>query len=119
MEPSFVGQTYHKNALRAWSAPGQVTDVPKVTTNATTQISDRYLIDASYFGIKNISVGYNFPKKWMDRLQLNSIRIYLSADSPWLFTNLKGMNPQASFTGNTSYSYAPNRTFSLGVDLSF
>ena len=32
---------------------------------------------------------------------------------------LKGMNPQSSFTGSTSYSYTPNRTFSIGLDLSF
>ena len=119
MEPAFVGQTYHRNVLRAWTGAGQVTDVPKVTTNATTQISDRFLIDASYFGVKNISIGYNFPEKWMEKLRMNSMRIYLTADSPWLFTHLKGMNPQSSFTGSTSYSYTPNRTFSIGLDLSF
>ena len=119
MEPSFVGQTYHRNVLRAWTSPGQFTDVPKVTTNATTQISDRFLINASYFGIKNISVGYTFPEKWMEKLKMNSLRVYFTADSPWLFTCLKGMNPQESFTGSTGYSYTPNRTFSIGVDLSF
>lgn len=119
MEPAFVGQTYHKNVLRAWTGAGQVTDVPKVTTNATTQISDRFLINASYFGIKNLSLGYNFPKKWMEKAKLNSLRVYLTADSPWLFTHLKGMNPQANFSGSTNYSYTPNRTFSIGIDLSF
>lgn len=119
MEPAFVGQTYHKNIQRAWTSPGEITDVPKVTTNATTQISDRFLINASYFGIKNMSVGYSFPGKWMDKIKMNSLRVYFSADSPWLFTHLKGMNPQASFSGDTSYSYTPNRTFSIGIDLNF
>ena len=119
MEPSFVGQTYHRNALRTWTAPGQRTDVPRTTTTASTQITDRYLIDASYFAVKNISLGYSLPKQLLGKVGIESLRIYLAADSPWIFTHLKGMNPQASFTGSTSYSYTPNRTFTLGVDLKF
>lgn len=119
MEPSFIGQTYHRNALRGWSAAGQVTDVPRITTTSTTQITDRFLIDASYFAVKNISLGYSFPKRLADRLKLESLRIYVSADSPWIFTHLKGMNPQANFSGSTTYTYTPNRTVSVGVDLNF
>ena len=119
MEPSFVGQTYHRNALRTWTAPGQRTDVPRTTTTASTQITDRYLVDASYFAVKNISLGYSLPKGVLGKVGIESLRVYLSADSPWIFTHLKGMNPQASFTGSTSYSYTPNRTFTLGVDLKF
>ena len=119
MEPSFVGQTYHRNALRTWTAPGQRTDVPRTTTTASTQITDRYLIDASYFAVKNISLGYSLPKQLLGKVGIESLRVYLAADSPWIFTHLKGMNPQASFTGSTSYSYTPNRTFTLGVDLKF
>jgi TonB-linked SusC/RagA family outer membrane protein len=119
MEPSFVGQTYHRNALRAWTTPGQVTDVPRTTTTTTTQITDRYLIDASYFAVKSVSLGYTLPRQLLSKVGIESLRIYLSADSPWIFTHLKGMNPQASFSGSTSYSYTPNRTFSLGVDFKF
>lgn len=119
MEPSFVGQTYHRNALRSWSSPGEKTDVPRVTTSTVSQITDRFLIDASYFAIKNISLGYSLPSKLLHKAKIDAVRFYLSADSPWIFTHLKGMNPQTSFTGSTSYSYTPNRTFSLGVDLKF
>lgn len=119
MEPSFVGQTYHRNALRSWSSPGEKTDVPRVTTSTVSQITDLFLIDASYFAIKNISLGYSLPSKLLHKAKIDAVRFYLSADSPWIFTHLKGMNPQTSFTGSTSYSYTPNRTFSLGVDLKF
>ena len=69
--------------------------------------------------IKNIALGYTLPESLTSRAKLGSVRLYLAADSPWLFTHLKGMNPQASFSGSTSYSYTPNRTFSIGVDLKF
>ena len=44
MEPSFIGQAYHKNVLRSWSAAGELTDVPKALTTLTTLSSDRFLV---------------------------------------------------------------------------
>lgn len=119
MEPSYIGQTYHVNALRSWKTPGQITDVPRTTTTTTTVASDRFLIDASYFAVKNISLGYTMPEALTSRAKIQNVRFYIATDSPWIFTHLKGMNPQASFSGSTSYSYTPNRTFSLGVDFKF
>jgi hypothetical protein len=119
MEPTFVGQAYHRNALRGWTTPGEITDVPKVTTTLTTLASDRFLVDASYFAFKNISLGYRLPASVLKKAGIEGLRIYVSADSPWIFTHLQGMNPQASFSGSTSYSYTPNRTLTLGVDLKF
>lgn len=117
MEPTYIGQTYHKNALRAWTAAGQVTDVPRISTNTTSLITDRFLVDASYFAIKSISLGYTFEK--LKKAGIESLRLSLMADSPWIFTNLKGMDPQASFSGSTSYTYTPNKSLSLGINLKF
>ena len=119
MEPSFIGQTYHRNALRSWRTQGEITDVPRATTSLSSQISDRFLVDASYFAIKNITLGYNLPSRLLAKAGIGALRVYLSADSPWIFTHLKGINPQANFSGSTSYSYTPNRTVTLGVDLKF
>lgn len=115
MEPSFVGQTYHRNALRSWTEVGQITDVPKITTNATTTANDRYMIDASYFALKNITLGYNLTPHIKHGVQ--NLRIYLSVDSPVVWTHLKGMNPQSSFSGTTGYTYTPTRSFTFGIDI--
>ena len=119
MEPSFVGQTYHRNALRSWAEPGDVTDVPRSMTTLTTLASDRFLVNASYFAVKNITAGYSLPSKLVKMAGLKSVRVFLACDSPWIFTHLKGMDPQASFTGTTSYTYTPNRTLNLGLDIAF
>lgn len=119
MEPSFVGQTYHVNSLRAWTEAGQITDVPKVTTTATTVINDRFLINASYFSVKSVSAGYTFKSTGLEKYHIRSLRLYASGDNLLMFSALKGLNPQSSFTGSTSYTYTPNRTVSLGVDIKF
>ena len=119
MEPSFVGQGYHVNALRAWTEPGQVTDVPRATATSTAIVSDRFLIDASYLSVKNLRLGYALPASVCAGMGISSARVFVSADNLCLLTHLKGMDPQASFSGSTSYSYTPNRIVSLGVDLKF
>lgn len=119
MEPSFIGQTYHKNAARSWSTPGQVTDVPRANSDLTTLSSDRFLVNASYLSVKNITVGYSFGTKVIKATGISSARVYLSAESPWIFTHMKGMDPQANFSGSTSYTYTPNRSLTFGIDLKF
>jgi TonB-linked SusC/RagA family outer membrane protein len=114
-----AGMTLHKNILRRWQKPGDITDVPRVELGATNQITDNFLIDASYVAIKNISFGYNIPKKVLSKIKIDNIRFSLTLDNFWLFSKLKGSDPQYDFTGGQDYSYAPIRTVSLGLDVKF
>ena len=118
MNTMYVGNTWNSHALRRWQQPGDITDVPRITIGGTAR-SDRFLIDASYFAIKNITLGYNLPQSWMRKAGMNNVRVFASFDNIALFSHLDGMDPQYSFDGNTDYSYAPNKTFSLGVEVNF
>ena len=55
----------------------------------------------------------------MQKAKLGSVRVFGSIDNLALFTHLQGMNPQYNFSGETSYSYSPNKTWSLGVEINF
>ena len=114
-----AGGSLHSHLLRRWQKPGDVTDVPRLVLGATNQTTDRSLIDASYMSIKNVSLGYNFPKSITSDLGLNQLRIFVTGDNLFLFSKLKGMDPQYNFAGSQNYSYVPVRTLSLGVDVKF
>ena len=118
---SYIGQAGHIDRLKAWKKPGDVTSIPKIEDHGSSLITltDDELFDASYFAIKNISVGYTIPAKVLQAAKIQSIRVSLSADNIKLFSALKGMDPQYNFTGGTGYSYTPTRTVSLGVDINF
>lgn len=116
MEPAFVGQTYHKNAIRSWKQAGDITDVPKILTTSVTTTNDRYLIDASYLSIKNLTFSYDLSDK-VSKAKISNLRVYLSVDNLYMFTHLKGMNPQATFSGSTSFSYVPTRSITCGIDI--
>ena len=111
--------TWNKNVLRRWQKPGDITDIPRVELNSTRTVTSNYLVDASYFAIKNITLGYTLPKAWMSKAGLSNVRVFASVDNLALFTHLDGMDPQYNFSGGTDYSYAPNKTWTVGLEVKF
>ena len=119
MNNMYYNNAWNEHALRRWQKPGDITDVPRIEIAGKNTTNDRFLVDASYFAIKNITLGYTLPKAWMQKAKLGSVRVFGSIDNLALFTHLQGMNPQYNFSGETSYSYSPNKTWSLGVEINF
>ena len=119
MDLWYLSSTWNKNMLRRWQKPGDVTDVPRVEIAGTILQSDRFLIDASYFAIKNITLAYALPMSWIGKLGMTGARIFGSVDNLALFTHLNGMDPQYDFSGGTDYGYSPNRTYTVGIELNF
>ncbi len=76
-------------------------------------------MDASYFAIKSIQLGYTLPVNWTGKAGIKSLRIFASGDNIALFSKIQGLNPQYNTTGGTSWAYTPTRTISLGVDINF
>lgn len=115
----YAGNNWHKNAKRRWQKPGDRTDVPMLEVAGTYATADNSLVDASYFAIKNITIGYTLPKSWLRKLDIESLRVYASFDNIAMFNHMNGMDPQYNFTGSVAYSYAPSRVIAFGLDLNF
>ncbi|EKE04565.1 MAG: hypothetical protein ACD_20C00049G0002 [uncultured bacterium] len=119
LDPLYQGNALSAHLSRAWQKPGDITDIPIPQLSANTQTSDRNLINASYFSIKNITLGYSLPSKWMKSIGIQNLRLSMVADNIALFSYLKGMNPQYNFSGGTDYVYTPTRSISMGLDITF
>ena len=119
MEVTYATDTWHKNSLRRWQQPGDVTDVPRIEIGGHYAANDRYLVDASYFAIKNITLGYTLPKQIVSKAGLQTVRVFGSVDNLALFTHLDGMDPQYNFSGGVNYAYSPNKTWSFGFEVKF
>ena len=52
------------------------------------------IADASYVKIKNITLGYTFPQKWMNKIRVKSLRLYCTVTNPFVFTDYKGFDPE-------------------------
>jgi TonB-linked SusC/RagA family outer membrane protein len=119
MNIMYNGDTWHKNKLRRWQKIGDVTDVSRAMHNPAYAANDNALIDASYFAIKNITLGYTLPQKLLRQAKINSVRVFATLDNFMLFSKLDGMDPQYNFAGSTYYVYTPSKTVSVGIDIHF
>ena len=76
--------------------------------------SDKYLSDASYLRIKNVTLSYTFPRQWMKKISLSSLKAFVSIENLATFTSLaKGIDPET-----LSWDYPAFRTVSFGINLS-
>lgn len=118
---SYVGNAAHVDRKKSWRQPGDIVSIPRIDIGGAFSLARTAdeLIDASYFAIKNITLGYSLPSKWMRQIGSQGIRVTLTADNLYVFTALKGMDPQYNFSGGTGFSYTPSRTISLGLDFKF
>lgn len=112
-----------------WEEKGDIATHPKAVLNgnkSANSISSRYLEDGSYFRIKNVTLGYDFPKKLIQKAHMTRCRVYLSADNLWTATKFSGMDPEITLTtsayelaGMYSTNYPVGQTFQAGVEISF
>ncbi len=114
------GTAVHKDALNSWSTPGQASNIPRLDVanygTYNTQ-SSRFLIDASYLTIRNISLGYTIPTSLVKKAGLQRIKVFASGENVYMFSKRKGLNPMESFNGTNSNVYVPNRYVSAGLNV--
>ncbi len=94
--------------------------------NDNDRISDRYIEDGTYLRIKNISLGYTFPKKVISKLKLDNLRLYCNIQNLVTFTGYSGYDPEigVSTMGPNVYGvdygrYPSPTTYSFGINMSF
>jgi len=116
--------------FQTWSLSSLSNSVPGLN-NYTAINSTRFLYDASYVRLRNLTIGYNHPKKFAEALNMEQIRFYLTLSNAWTWTRYPGWDPEVlrnvnpnSQQGNVSFSgpsfQTPQaRIVSLGVKLLF
>ncbi|HNN31039.1 MAG TPA: TonB-dependent receptor [Chitinophagaceae bacterium] len=113
-----AGTALHVDAKNRWQKPGDITNVPRLQ-NASGQetSSSRFLLDASYLSIKNVTLSYSLSNNVAKKIHLNGASFFVNVDNAYIFTAKKGSDPQQSFDGVTGAGYPPFRTFTLGATI--
>ena len=119
MNTTYTGDTWNRHALKRWQKPGDETNVPRVEIGASRTVTDDYLINASYFAIKNLTVGYNLPQSLVKKINIDNVRVFATFDNIAMFNHLDGMDPQYNFSGGIGYTYAPVKTIAFGLEINF
>ena len=114
---------WHKDIKNAWSESNTNTNIPRLSNGAddgANKASDRFLTSNSFLSLNNINLGYKFPKKWIEKIKLTNLHIWVAADNLAIATARKGYNPMMSMDGSSGYdSYTPLSTVMAGVKVQF
>ena len=111
------------------SNPDTKTPRPTIADpNDNDRLSDRYVEDGSYLRIKNITLGYNFPKSLLSRAKIDNIRVYCNIQNLYTFTKYTGYDPEVGASTQDSSGltfgvdngrYPSPMTCSFGVNITF
>lgn len=114
---------WHVDMRNAWTENNTQTDVPRLSNGAdqyTNATSTRFLTSNSYLSLSNIRLGYNFPKKLLEKAKIKKLELYVQGDNLAIATARKGYNPTVSSTGaSNSYQYTPLSTVMGGIKIIF
>ena len=115
--------------LNRWKNPGDITDMPVAMfgdPNKNTRISDRFIEDGSYLRLRNVTLSYHVPEKWITRFKITKLDLYVSGQNLWIFSNYSGYDPEVNRDGGSSTSqgidygtYPQYRTIIGGVKIDF
>ncbi|WP_437917965.1 SusC/RagA family TonB-linked outer membrane protein [Sphingobacterium sp. LRF_L2] len=115
-----------KNVLNRWQKEGDVTDVPRLTSvglNYTIDANSRYLEDASFLKLRQLSFGYKLPKPLLQKVGVSNARIYFLGSNLFLWSKYTG-DPESNVTSNAnaqgigSFGTPPQpKTFQFGVQV--
>lgn len=112
--------------LNRWNMEGQVTDIPRAShndVNGNSIFSERWIEDASYLRMKNITLSYSFDKKFLNFFRSGTI--YVTGENLLTFTKYLGLDPEFSYSYGENvqgFDYAKimqPKSVKLGVNLKF
>lgn len=118
-----MGGAIHVDAMNlSWKQPGQVTDVPRLDVSRSSDIgatSSRWLTSSNALLLKSLTLGYNLPKQWLSKFDINNVKVTLAGENIFLLSKRKGLNPMAGYSGTTSNSYSASKSFTAGLQITF
>jgi len=122
----FINQS--KSALDRWRKPGDRSANPRRllfgayegVSDRGTNVSTRYLYDANFARLSNVSLAYNFPLTVIEKLRFSTLRVFLQGHNLATWTNYPGQDPEAvNAVGAGATNYPLQRTYSAGITANF
>ena len=100
-----------------WKKPGDITDIPRY--GEVAQLDDRFLENASFMRLKNLSLAYTLPQSLLKKSKFfTSARIYIQGQNLWTITGFNGLDPEVA-SNVYQAQYPATRQFTFGAELSF
>ena len=127
LEDVTKGSNFLASCLDYWTPENKNASHPRLTwddPNRNTRAeSDRYLENGSYLRLRSVQLGYTFPQTWF-KGAIQHARVYINAENLFTITSYSGYSPDvnadnANYREFDNFIYPTNRTFMLGLNVTF
>lgn len=115
-----TGFQLHPDLLtQAWTPQNTNATLPRINKNTVDVFSTKYLFDNTFLRLRNVTLGYTFPKRWMNKVGIDVFRLYVQGDNLLTFGNAvkRGTDPEQSVSGTTSNRFPNTRKLTFGVQI--
>ncbi|MCQ2130947.1 MAG: TonB-dependent receptor [Bacteroidales bacterium] len=118
----YRGSSYHPDLLtQAWSETNRNATLPRFNKNTASVFSNQYLYNNSYLRLRNVTLGYSIPKKVLDKVNMDQVRVYVQGDNLLTFGSAvkRGTDPEQSIDGTTNNRFPTTKNVTFGVQVTF
>ena len=123
-EGMYDGKNQSTRVLKRWEIPGQITSVPKAGWNIKN--STYFIEDGSYLRLKNVTLSYEIPQRYISKVGITRLMPYVSATNLFTITSYMGRDPEVNQYGDSGTvqgidwgTYPMDRSFVLGIKVEF
>ena len=113
-------QTLYRNR---WQKPGDKTDIEMVMVgngyDMSSVVNSRRIHSTDHLRLKNVTVGFSLPKKWIRKMRLDQLRAYFSAVNLLTFAAYDRYDPEVSSDGDVYFEAPKMKTLTFGIDVKF
>ena len=118
------GTNWSVDILNRWQSTanpgnGVTPRLTGTTDDQGTSASTRFLYDASFGRIRNITLGYRFPQQFLDKIKFANARIFANYQNPFTIFGRKGLDPEQGIAGITNNASVVYKTLSFGINFGF
>ena len=108
------------NRWRSDAEPGDGR-TPRLDGTTGSLLDTRWLYDATYIQLKNVTLGYNFEQDLVNKLKISNLRVYVSLENVWRKDHYYGgYNPESVQSDGTDYGAYPNaKVYMMGLNFNF
>ena len=109
-----------------WSPTNASNKVPSTKGYVKGDVYSRFVEDGSFLRLKNMTLGYSLPKKWINKIHISKLRIYGTAQNLFCISGYNGYDPEVSTAASNPMTpgldwgaYPKSRVFTFGLDVQF
>lgn len=126
--PTYFFDNMHVEVLKEWRQPGDITNVPRPSSgtlggtapaNPYQSTTTRFLEDASFWRLRNVTFGYTFDSKLLAKAKMRSARIFVQGQNWWTGTKFQSFDPETTGTSLVGAQYPALIQTTVGLSIGF